>query len=302
VDNTKLYDITIIGAGPAGMTAAIYAGRSNKSVAIIDKDGFGGQIVKSPKIENYPGFSSISGVDLATNMYEQMCSLETVEHIIDEVILVKYLRGVFICYFADNTTICSKSLIIATGSTHKTLNLNTPNLYYCATCDGPFFKNKNVIVVGSGNTGATYALELASYCKHVYICDTTFNLMCEASLARQIEAKKDKITFLPNCTIESVENKDDKLVSITLDTKETIKVSAIFGAIGTIPQTEFLSDQFVDKDEYGYIISVAGIVSKIPGLFVAGDCRTSQVKQITTAVADGTFTAVKAIKFINKYK
>lgn len=298
-----LYDITIIGAGPAGMTAAIYAGRADKSVAIIDKDGFGGQIAKSPKVENYPGFASISGVDLTTNMYEQMSSFENIEHIINEVVLVKYMRGVFVCYLPDNSTICSKSLIVASGCKPKELKLDTKDIYYCVTCDGPFFKGKPVIVVGSGNTGATYALELANYCKHVYICDVTFDMCCEPALAKRIEAN-EKITFLPHCTITSVKNnKEGDLTSITVDTGSTIKVNAIFAAIGMTAQTAFIPDQLAAKDA-GYIISSSGLTiadneQGIPGLFAAGDCTTKVVRQVTTAVSDGTIAAVKAIKFIN---
>ena len=127
----NLYDVTIIGAGPAGMTAAIYAARAEKTVAIIDKDGFGGQIAKSPKVENYPGFASISGLDLVTNIYEQMSGLEKVEHIINEVVLIKYLRGIFICYLPDNSTVCSRALIIATGCKQRELKLDTKDIYYC---------------------------------------------------------------------------------------------------------------------------------------------------------------------------
>ena len=289
----NLYDVTIIGAGPAGMTAAIYAARSEKTVAIIDKNGFGGQIANSPKVENYPGFASISGLDLVTNIYE---------HIFNEVVLIKYLRGIFICYFPDNSTVCSRTLIVATGCKPRELKLDTKDIYYCATCDGPFFKNKNVIVVGSGNTGAVYALELAQYCKNVYICDITHNMMAEASLVKQIKETKN-IKFLPNCTIASVKNSTDgHLESVQLDTMSVIKVDAIFSAIGMIPQTDFISEKFVDKDERGYIISATGDTLKIPGLFVAGDVRTSQVKQVTTATSDGTIAALKAIKFINSHK
>ena len=298
----NLYDVTIIGAGPAGMTAAIYAARAEKTVAIIDKDGFGGQIAKSPKVENYPGFASISGLDLVTNIYEQMSGLEKVEHIINEVVLIKYLRGIFICYLPDNSTVCSRALIIATGCKQRELKLDTKDIYYCVACDGPFFKGKNVMVVGSGNTGAVYALELAQYCKNVYICDITHNMMAEASLINQIKETKN-IKFLPNCTIASVKNNAEcHLESVKLDTMSVIKVDAIFSAIGMIPQTDFVPETFVDKDEKGYIISVTGDTLKIPGLFVAGDCRTNQVKQVTTATSDGTIAALKAIKFINSHK
>lgn len=295
----KLFDLTIIGAGPAGMTAAIYAARADKTVAIIDKNGFGGQIANSPKVENYPGFTSISGIDLAENMFNQMVNLPKIEHIIDEVVSVKYIDNTFICTLSDETTIHSKSLILATGSKPREIKLDTKNIYYCAICDGPFFKGEDVIVVGSGNTGAVYALDLATYCNKVYICDITPKMMCEVSLAKQIEETKN-IEFIPNCTIKSVNNKTDgNLESAILNMGRLIKVSAIFGAIGMIPQTDFISSDLVNKDKNGYFISTTCDIPNIPGLFVAGDCRTNQVKQVTTATADGTTAALKAIKFIN---
>ena len=295
----KLFDLTIIGAGPAGMTAAIYAARADKAVAIIDKNGFGGQIANSPKVENYPGFASISGIGLAETMFSQMMNLPKIEHIIDEVVSVKHIDNTFICALSDETAVRSKSLIIATGSKPREIKLDTKNIYYCATCDGPFFKGEDVIVVGSGNTGAVYALDLITYCNKVYLCDTAAKMMCEASLAKRIEESKN-IEFIPNCTIKSVNNKaDGNLDSVILNTGRLIKVSAIFGAIGMMPQTDFISPDLISKDKSGYFISAACEIPNIPGLFVAGDCRTNQVKQVTTATADGTTAALKAIRFIN---
>lgn len=290
----KLYDITIIGAGPAGMTAAIYAGRAGKSVALLDKDGFGGQIAKSPKVENIPGFASISGIDFATKMFKQISSFETIEHFIGEAILIQYKRGIFIVSLdSTKTTVCSKSLIFATGCKPREIKLPTKDIYYCVTCDGPFFKNKPVIVLGSGNTGATYALELARYCKHVYLCDITMNLMCEPILADKIKENK-KITFLPNCTVKTVNNKDDgALESVTLTTFDIIKVNAIFSALGMIPQTK-IAERFVNFDENKYIN-----MPEIPGVFAAGDCTTSKIKQVTAAAASGTAAALDAINFVN---
>lgn len=298
----KLYDIAIIGAGPAGMTSAIYAGRANKVVALIDKDGFGGQIAKSPRVENIPGFLKISGVDFAEKMYEQVTSLPTVTHFINEVNLIKYNYGSFIIYFTNGSFICSKSLIVATGNKPRELKLNTKNVYYCVTCDGPFFKKENVLVVGSGNTGAAYALELATYCKHVYICDITMNMMCESITAEKIKNNK-KITFLPNCSIKEVKSdKEGNLKTVITSTGNELPVKAIFGAIGMIPQTDVISIQFVKKDEKGYIISDDCKTTLVPGVFVAGDCRQKTIRQVTTAVSDGTTAAIKAMNFLNGQK
>lgn len=293
---TKIYDVAIVGAGPAGMTAAIYAGRSGKSVVVIDKDGFGGNIANSPKVENIPGFVSISGVDFASNMYEQMTSLETVTHEIGEVALIRYANKMFEIFSKDNTTFYSKSIIVASGTEHKKLDLDTKNIYYCATCDGPFFKNKNVIVVGSGNTGAAYALELANYCKHVYMCDITFDMMCEQITQKKI-LSNEKITWLPHCSIKSVKNDNNgNLTKVTLDTLDEINAKAIFAAVGMKPKTEFISG-LAQTNAVGYLTE-----ANLPGVFIAGDCREKKVRQVTTAVADGTIAALDALKFLEEIK
>lgn len=297
--NTNIiYDVLIVGAGPAGMTAAIYAGRADKTVAIIDKDGFGGNIAKSPKVENIPGFTSISGIDFATNMYEQVMNQPTITHFINEVVLVNYRYGLFKLYFEDGSIVCGRSLIFAVGTKHRELNLDTPDIYYCVTCDGPMFKNKNVVVVGSGNSGSTYALELAKYCKNVYLCDVTQEMCCEATLRARVENTKN-IFWLPNCTIDTVtNNKEGRLTSVTLSTTNVLKCNAIFAAIGLIPQTA-IAAPFTEIDDRQYIISTDCTTKNIPGVFVAGDCRTNKVKQVVTAVSDGATAAIEAMKFLD---
>lgn len=295
----SIYDIAIIGAGPAGMTAAIYAGRANKSAAMIDKEGFGGQIAKSPKVENIPGFQSISGADFAAKAFEQAVSLPTVEHIMEEVSLVRYGRGLFTIYFSTGAFICSKSVICATGCKPKELKLDTKNVYYCVTCDGPFFKKENVLVVGSGNTGAAFALELATYCKRVYVCDVRMELGCEAATADKIKKNK-KITFLPNCSVKAVRNGEDgALEAVITSTGNEIPVKAIFGAVGMTPQTRLMSP-LAKLDAAGYIIADDCEIGAIPGLFAAGDCRQKELHQVATSASDGAIAATKAIRFLNK--
>ena len=281
--NDTLYDLIIIGAGPAGMTAAIYAARANKNVVLIDKNGFGGNIAKSPKVENIPGFTEISGVDFAANMFNQIENLPNITHIIDEAVFVDYKYGMF---------------KVATGTEHRELNIDPDNTYYCATCDGPFFKGKNVIVVGSGNSGATYALDLATYCRKVYLCDVTSDMCCEKILAGRVKSCNN-IEWLANTTLTKVEkNKSNKLTAVILTSGEKLKCSAIFGAIGLIPKTE-IAKRFVKTDDRGFIISDDCTTSLVPGVFVAGDCRTNKVKQVVTACADGATAAIAAIDFLN---
>lgn len=283
------------------MTAAIYAARANKKITIVDKDGYGGQIAKSPRVENYPGFAAISGADLTEKMFEQMSSYEdNINYILDEVKLIKYRHGVFIASLSDGSTVCAKSLINATGTKPRELPFETKNLHYCVTCDGPFYKGKDVIVAGSGNTGATFALDLANYCKHVYICDITPDLMCEKTLVDRIKATKS-IEFLPRCSIKAVKNNENgELESVEMSTCGTLNVSAIFGAAGMLPQTSVLNGMLEGAGKY---ISVdSNCKTSFPGLFAAGDCIVKTVRQVSTAVNDGTIAAISAINFLNSLK
>lgn len=293
----KIFDIGIIGAGPAGMTAALYAARANKSIALIDKDGFGGNIALSPKVCNIPGFDSISGAEYAEKFFLQISQYSNVEHIMNEVALLDYNHGLIKIIMKDNTFICCQSLIIASGMTHKELKLPTDNIYYCATCDGPFFKNKNVIVVGSGNTGATYALELATYCKNVAICDITSAPMCESVLAQQLK-ETPNITWYPKATIASVKNTKGKLSKVILTGGKEVSAAAIFAAIGMIPNTSFVG-KFANCDNGKFIkADETCIISNIPGVFVAGDVRTKTSRQVVTAESDGATAAQQAIRFL----
>lgn len=297
--NDILYDLIIIGAGPAGMTAAIYAARADKKVALIDKNGFGGNIAKSPKVENIPGFTEISGIDFVANMFNQIENLPNITHIIDEAVFIDYKYGMFkVSLFDDHGIICGKSLIFATGTEHRELNIDPDNTYYCATCDGPFFKGKDVVVVGSGNSGATYALDLSTYCRKVYLCDVTPDMCCEKILTERIKSCPN-IEWHANTTVVKTEkNKNNKLIAVILADGIKLKCSAIFAAIGLIPKTE-LAKRFVEIDSKGFIISDNCKTNLVPGVFVAGDCRANKVKQVVTACADGATAAIAAIDFLN---
>lgn len=290
----KIFDIIIIGAGPAGMTAAIYAGRAGKSVCIIDKNGYGGNIANSPKVENIPGFVSISGNDFATNMYTQMMQYPTIDHVIDEAGLVKFECGLFKVLSNLGDMFLGKTVIFATGSEHKKLDLPTKNIYYCALCDGPFFKNKNVVVVGSGNTGVTYALELATYCKQVHICDIADDMRCEKVLKYQIVGTEN-IIWHPKTTIKTVHNnKSGNLDKVLLENGKEIKCSAIFAAIGLKLNTDIMKD-------FVFVEQTAAVRPLIPGVFVAGDCKQNKIRQVVSACSDGAVAATEAINYLNRF-
>ncbi len=288
-----MYDLIIIGAGPAGLTSALYALRANKKVLILEAKSYGGQIINASNIENYPGIPSISGFDFATNLYNQVKDLggeilyEPVTHITSD-------REVT----TSKNTYQVKSIIIATGTNRKKLNL--PNeeeltgkgVSYCATCDGNFFKGKDVAVIGGGNTALEDALYLANLAHTVYLIHRRDEFRGEAKYVEELK-NKPNVKLVLNATIKAL-NGTDKLESITTN-NEKISVQGLFIAIGGEPQTEAFSN-VVDLDENGYIISLDGVHTKTKGIYVAGDVRVKELRQLTTAVSDGSLAATIAIK------
>lgn len=302
-----MHDIIVIGAGPAGLTACLYALRSGKSVLVFEKETIGGQIATSPKVENYPSIKQISGMELATNMFDQVMELG-VDFEYDEIISVEKNEDIFTVKTSTDS-FESKAVIIATGVKHRKLNL--PNeeeligagISYCATCDGPFFKNQDVAVIGDGNSAFQYALLLANYCSKVTICTLFDWFLADKALV-------DKAKSLPNINIitdvSTIEYlvKDDNLSGLkfkNLKTEEisTLDVQGCFIAIGQIPDNKIFAN-LVDLDEQGFIIANESCLTKTEGLYVCGDCRTKDVRQVTTAAADGAISAVQAVKYIDK--
>lgn len=300
-----MYDIAIIGAGPAGLTAAVYARRAEKSVLVIEKETFGGQITHSPKVENYPGTLRMSGNEFAEKLVEQALSLGA-EIELDEITAIetegetKKLVGV-------NGTYESKSVIIASGSKHRTLGAENEEKFvgagisYCAVCDGAFYSGKEVAVIGGGNTALQEAVMLSDLCKKVTLVQNLAFFTGEKKLLDQLE-KKGNVEFITNFVVCAIEG-DDSLSSVRIintETKEekTLFVDGIFVAIGQVPENEPFK-AVSSLDDYGYIISGEECESGTEGVFVAGDCRTKKVRQIATAVSDGAIAAVNACKYID---
>ncbi len=300
-----MYDIAIIGAGPAGLTAAVYARRAEKSVLVIEKETFGGQITHSPKVENYPGTLRMSGNEFAEKLVEQALSLGA-EIELDEITAIetesetKKLVGV-------NGTYEAKSVIIASGSKHRTLGAENEERFvgagisYCAVCDGAFYKGKEVAVIGGGNTALQEAVMLSDLCKKVTLVQNLAFFTGEKKLLDQLE-KKGNVEFITNSVVCAIDG-DDSLSSIRIintETKEekTLFVDGIFVAIGQVPENEPFK-AVSSLDDYGYIISGEECESGTEGVFVAGDCRTKRVRQIATAVSDGAIAAVNACKYID---
>lgn len=303
-----MHDIIIIGAGPAGLTAGLYALRSGKSVKIFEKESIGGQISTSPKVENYPSIKQISGMELATNMFEQVMELG-IDFEYDEIKeIIKTSEGFTVKTDYDEFT--SKAVIIATGVKHKKLNL--PNeedligkgISYCATCDGPFFKDEDVAVIGDGNSAFQYALLLANYCKSVTICTLFDWFVADNALVEKAKSLNNVKIITDVSTKEYIISDNNDLSGLkfkNLKTNEesSINVKGCFIAIGQIPDNKIFAN-LVDLDDQGFIIANESCLTKTEGLFVCGDCRTKEVRQVTTAASDGAIAATQAVKYIDK--
>lgn len=297
-----MYDIIIIGCGPAGMTAGIYAARANKKVLIIEKETIGGQISSSPLVENYPGYKEISGSELANNMFEQVTALG-VDVELDEVKKIEY--GKIKKVITLDNVYESKVVIIATGSRYKLLGLkNEDNLigngiHFCVACDGAFFKDKTVAVIGGGNSAVINAITLSDICKKVYVIQIIDKLTAESTLVEKLK-EKENVEIILNAKVTELIGEDNlQAIKVNILNKvREIKLDGMFISIGLIPQSDFVKE-LLPINKYGYIESNNCVTEK-DGIFVAGDCRDKQIRQLTVATSDGTTAALDAIAYLNK--
>ena len=292
-----MYDTIIVGAGPAGLTAALYALRANKKVLVLEGKSFGGQILNATKVENYPGIESISGFDFANNLYNQVKKLGAT-FIFETVLNIKENKEVI----THNNTYTGKSIILATGSENRKLNIEgETNLLgkgvsYCATCDGHFYKNKIVAVNGGGNTALEDAIYLSTIAKKVYLIHRRDEFKGEEKYLDELK-NKENVKFILNTTITKI-NGEDKLESIVINmnnSESTLMIDGLFIAIGQEPKNQMFNN-IVDLDEKGYFISEDGLHTKVDGIYIAGDARSKSLRQLTTAVSDGSIAATTAIK------
>ena len=296
-------DIIIIGGGPAGLTAAIYGARSGKSVLLFEGKSFGGQISKSHKVENYPGFSEISGFEFSMNLKKQAESFGA-EIISSKVKAVREGDGGF-TVTADKDY-AARAVIFALGTEPKKSGLANEDsligrgLSYCATCDGNFFRMRDVAVIGGGNTALQDALYLSDICKKVYLVHRRDAFRAEKNLVEKA-AGKDNIEFVLNSVLHSAEA-SPIIRSITLENtltgeKSDLAVNGLFLAIGQTPLTADFAD-ILPLDSYGYV-QVGEDCTVRDGVYVCGDCRKKDIRQLTTATADGTVAATKAVEYID---
>lgn len=299
-----MYDIVIVGAGPAGLTAAIYALREEKKVVILEKETIGGKITSSSKIENYPGFKSISGMDFANNLYEQVIDLGG-EINIEEVLSIE--NGKVKKVITDENTYETKSIIIASGSKYKTLNLDNEEeligngISFCTVCDGSFYKNKNVCVVGGANSALNSVLYLSKLCNKVYLVVRGPKLKGDKKVIDNVLSLSN-VEVLYNTTVNKYILDNDELAAIKVKSDESEKrldVEGVFLAIGQSPEIDYLND-LIKVDENNYVLASEDCITNIDGIFVAGDVRKKKVRQLTTAVSDGTNAAINAINYLKE--
>lgn len=298
-----MYDIIIIGAGPAGLTSAIYARRSMKKVLVLEALNYGGQIINTLSIDNYPANPNISGFDFATAIYNQAKDLGA-EIKFEKVIEIK--NNEFKEVKTQKSSYKTKTVIIATGSQNRKLGLENEDKFigkgisYCATCDGAFYKDKVVAVVGGGNTALEDTLYLTDVAKEVYLIHRRDSFRGEEALIESLK-KKTNIKFIYNSNVTKLLG-NDKLESIEVTDdkgKKEISVDGLFIAVGRIPLNENFKE-LIDLDEFGYVISSENLHTNVPGIFVAGDNRVKEVRQLVTAVSDGAIAATEAIKYLNE--
>ena len=301
------YDIIIVGCGPAGMTAALYACRSNKRVIVIEKEAFGGQISHSPKVENYPGTMEMSGADFADRLLEQIQE-NGAEIVMGEVTNIEDFGDTKQIYLKDGTSYEGKTVILANGVKHRMLNLEHEEalvghgIHMCAVCDGNLYSGKKAVVIGGGNTALQEAVMLSDLCRELVIVQDMPFLTGEQKLQDILESKQN-VNIICNSNVDAYLTDGEKLTGLSISNKESSQTGIItcdgcFLAIGLVPQNDTFAE-LVQLDDRGDYKVGESCCTDIPGLFIAGDCRQKNVRQITTAISDGATAALAACRFLD---
>ena len=301
-----MVDVLIIGAGPSGLTAAIYALRAEKSVLLLEKGAFGGQVTFSPKIENFPGFPGIGGNELADALVSQVLEAGG-EFAFGEVLSLKKENGCFLAATADGTYE-AKTVIIASGAKHRPLGVPREQelcghgVSYCAVCDGAFYKNKKVAVIGGGNSALQEAMLLADLCEKVTVVQNLPEFTGEEKLLNAL-SQKENVELMPGYTVKELLGAEEltgmKIKAVGSADEQLIDCEGMFVAIGLQPQNEAFAS-LLTLDSMGYIPADEACQTAVPGLFAAGDCRAKKIRQITTACADGTIAALGACDYLRE--
>ena len=300
-----MYDVIIIGAGPSGLTAAIYAARANLSALMIEKGAPGGQIVNTNEIENYTGFQKLSGSDLALKMFDHAMALGA-NYEYGNVMEVKKI-GDFFEVITDSNTYQSKAVIVASGMLPRTLNvpneeqLKSNGISFCAICDGPIYKGEKVVVVGGGNSAVEEATYLASLVQHLTVIQNLKELTADKKAVELLLKQKNVTVLYESLVKEFIVGDDGKLSGVIVkdanNVVKTIEARGVFEYIGWLPVTHMVKPLGV-TDQWGYIIANEKMETSVPGLFASGDVRQKQIRQVVTATADGAIAVQNVLKYL----
>ncbi|MED9933211.1 MAG: thioredoxin-disulfide reductase [Catenibacillus sp.] len=299
-----MYDMIIVGAGTAGLSAAIYGARAGKNVLVLEANTYGGQIVRSPEVENYPGIAHISGYEFAQNLYDQAVNLGAAVEF-ENVVEIR-ADGQEKYVVTEDNEYTARAVILATGAVNRPLGVDGEDdfvgagISYCATCDGAFFKGKDVAVVGGGSTALEDALFLSAYCRKVYLIHRRDAFRGEQKYVDNLKTK-DNIEFVLNSQVTALKG-NDFLEAVDVKNKVsgetvTLPVSGLFVAIGQMPQNGPFAG-LINLDDGGYIAAGEDCRTNVEGIFTAGDCRTKTVRQLTTAASDGAAAALAACEYL----
>ena len=302
-----MYDIIVVGGGPAGLTAAVYGLRAGKTVLVIEKNGFGGQIAYSPKVENIPGTKVISGTEFADHITDQAMALGA-DMELEKVVKVEKTADGFHVLTEEGSTFAGKTVILAVGVKHRTLGLPGEEeligqgISFCAVCDGAFYAGQEVAMIGGGNSALQEALLLSEVCSKVTVVQNLADFTGEKKLADAL-LEKDNVTAIFSTVVVGYKQENGQLVGLTLRNEETgaqteISVDGAFLAVGLMPENEPFAEH-TDLNNWGYFDSGEDCCTRTPGLFVAGDCRSKRIRQVVTAAGDGAIAAMAACSYLD---
>ncbi len=300
------YDVIVVGGGPAGLTAAIYARRAEKSVLVLEKNGFGGQIAWSPRVDNFPGIPSVSGAELSDRMFSQALDMGAEAELLEVTGLRRVEDGLVV--ITPEGDYAAKAVILATGAQHRKLGVDREDEFagngvcYCAVCDGAFYKDRPVAVAGGGDAALQDALLLSNTCSEVYIIHRRDEFRAEAANVRALMSRPN-VKLCMSSRVAALEGEGELsgvVIESTVDgQRRALRVDGLFVAVGYEPGNASFAE-LTRQDAAGWFDTAADCAAGTPGVFAAGDCRAKAVRQLTTAVGDGAVAAVNACRYIDK--